>query len=148
MRFLARQGLLLRDDVKEENSNFIQLYNLRVEDSPGLVEWLNSKRMKYTSGDIQNEIIRIMAMQVLRDIGKNLHQTPFYAIMADETYDVSNHEQLVVCIRWADDAFEVHEDFIGLYKTECTDSQTLVRIIVLSYYPRCPYMCGENIPIY
>ena len=34
--------------------------------------------------------------------------------MADETADASNKEQLVVCIRWVDDQFEAHEEFIGL----------------------------------
>ena len=34
--------------------------------------------------------------------------------MADETADVSNKEQLVICIRWVDECFVIHEDFIGM----------------------------------
>ena len=35
--------------------------------------------------------------------------------MADECVDVSNKEQLVICLRWVDHCLEVHEDFLGLY---------------------------------
>ena len=35
--------------------------------------------------------------------------------MADETTDTSNHEQVVICIRWVSKNFEVHEEFMGLY---------------------------------
>ena len=34
--------------------------------------------------------------------------------MADETADVPNKEQVVICIRWVDSNFTVHEDFVGL----------------------------------
>ena len=37
-----------------------------------------------------------------------------FSVLADETADASNKEQLVVCIRWVDDQFEAHEEFIGL----------------------------------
>ena len=39
-------------------------------------------------------------------------------IMADETADVSNREQLVICIRWVDDFFVIHEDFSGMHPLE------------------------------
>ena len=36
--------------------------------------------------------------------------------MVDEITDISNCEQVVLCLRWVDDNFNVHEDTIGLYK--------------------------------
>ena len=45
----------------------------------------------------------------------NIQNATFFTIMADETADISNNEQLVVCIRWVDENFVVHEDFIGMY---------------------------------
>ena len=35
-------------------------------------------------------------------------------IIAYETADLSNKEELVICIRWVDDCFVIHEDFIGI----------------------------------
>ena len=33
-----------------------------------------------------------------------------YSVMGDETADISNKEQLILCIRWVDDDLQVHED--------------------------------------
>ena len=43
----------------EENSNFVQLLKLRSEDNPQLVEWLEKKQQKYTSPEIQNEMLQV-----------------------------------------------------------------------------------------
>ena len=37
----------------------------------------------------------------------------YYSMLADDTTDVSNTRQLVVCIRWTTKDLEVEEDFIG-----------------------------------
>ena len=49
--------------------------------------------------------------------------------MVDETTDAANKEQVVIVVRWVDDAFNAHEDFIGLYVTGSTNAQALVAII-------------------
>ena len=68
-RFLARQALPLRGDKAGEiNSNFNQLYYLRAEDNPFLNDWMKRRGDKYTSKDIQNEMIKVMALQVLREL--------------------------------------------------------------------------------
>ncbi len=56
-----------------------------------MFEWLKKKSNKYMSGEIQNEIIMIMALRVLRQIAASLHEAQFYTIMADETADVSSN---------------------------------------------------------
>ena len=47
----------------------------------------------------------------------------------DETTDISNCEQVVLCLRWVDDDFNVHEDLIGLYKVETISADNLVALI-------------------
>ena len=49
--------------------------------------------------------------------------------MADETRDISNHEQLAICIRWVDRCYEVHEDLIGMVHVESTTSNSLTAAI-------------------
>lgn len=129
VQFLARQSLPFRGDGDESESNFIQLLLLRGTDDTRVKEWVQKKTNKYTSAEIQNELIRIMALQVLREIACNLHNTPFYTIMADETTDSSNKEQFVVCIRWVDDELDIHEDFIGLHVVESIDAATLHAVL-------------------
>ena len=60
------------------------------------MEWMQKKKGKFTSHDIQNEILKVMALSVLRKIAANLQNTQFYTIMVDECADVGNHEQ--VCL--------------------------------------------------
>ena len=129
LRFLARQALPLRGDGDENDSNFMQLLTLRAEDDARISEWMKKKTDKYTSAVVQNELLKVMALKVLREIASNLQNTPFYTVMADETTDSSNDEQVVVCLRWADDSLQVHEDFIGLHVVESTASDSLVAVI-------------------
>ena len=63
-----------------------------------------------------------MAKRVLSEISFNIQQSTFYSLMADETTDVGNKEQLVVVYRWIDDEFAVHEDFVGLRELKKADS--------------------------
>ena len=56
-----------------------------------------------------------------------IHGVKFFAILADETRDVQNKEQLTTCIRWVDDQLAIYdyEDFIGLVHVEQTDAKSL-----------------------
>ena len=73
----------------------------------------------------QQMLLKIMALKVAETISGNLQATSFYTIMADETTDCANKEQFVVCFRWVDSGFEVHEDFVGLRDVKSTDAETL-----------------------
>ncbi|KAL5509913.1 hypothetical protein EMCRGX_G005360 [Ephydatia muelleri] len=48
-RFLARQGIALRGDEDEKDSNFIQLLHLLAIKQPELINWMQQKTSKYTS---------------------------------------------------------------------------------------------------
>ena len=47
--------------------------------------------------------------------------------MADETADVSNKKQL--CIRWVDDCFVIHENFIEMHPLERANPDQVVGIL-------------------
>ena len=53
IQVLGRQGLALRGDESDKNSHFLQLLKLRSKDFLKLKEWLEKKKEKYTSHDIQ-----------------------------------------------------------------------------------------------
>ena len=130
LKFLARQGLALRGVDDDKDSNFMQLMKLRARDDPRLGEWLEKKTNKYVSHDIQNELLKIMALSVLRDISRSVHESTFYSIMCDECTDASNKEKLVICIRWIGNSdLEVHEDVIGLYAVADISAATIVKVI-------------------
>ena len=90
---------------------------------------MEKKREKYLHHGTQNEIIRLMTFIILRDKVKNINDSIFYLIMADEVIDSSNKEQFVICFRWVDKSFDTHEDFIGIYKVDNIKAGTLVTVI-------------------
>lgn len=96
--FLACQGIALRKGKQEEESNFKQLLLLRAEDDEILQKWMEKSYDKHFSPAAQNEILQIIALTVLRDIASDIAQSGYYSIMADETTDSSNVEQLVICL--------------------------------------------------
>lgn len=49
--------------------------------------------------------------------------------MADEVTGTSNREQLAICIRWVDNDFQPHEDFVGLHKMDSIAAAELVRVL-------------------
>lgn len=129
IRFLAVQGIPSRSH-KEQNSNFIQLLHLRSLDQPLLKDWMSRTKYKWISHDIGNEILTLMAMAVRRKLLSAIRKQPFYAIMADETTDVSRKEQMSLNFRYVDESLVVHESFLGFYETPSTDSETLFKIVL------------------
>ena len=72
------------------------------EDDGEVSEWLQKKSNKYTSPDIQNDLIAILTIRVLRSITALLQESPFLAVMIDETTDITNQEQVAIVIRRID----------------------------------------------
>ena len=111
LRFLSRQGLPMLGD--SNNRKFIHFL---------LSE---AKTIKFTHSTIQNDRLKLMSVSILRNISKKVKQSKFYTIMVDEVTDVSNHEELVICIRWIDHNCEPHKEMIGFYQVEDIKSETL-----------------------
>ncbi len=56
--------------------------------------YFKKKTDKYTSGDMQNEMIKVMALQVLQEVASSIHLASFVTLMVDETTDASNLSKL------------------------------------------------------
>ena len=83
----------------------------------------------YLLHDIVNEILTLMGNQLLRTLLEDIREAGCFAIMADETRDISNVEQLVICIRWVDQKFSVHEDPLGFVSLPSTDAKSITDVI-------------------
>ena len=53
-------------------SNFYQLLLLRAENFQGNNVFIEKKKIKYTSHEIQNELLSIMSLQVTREIASQI----------------------------------------------------------------------------
>ena len=113
---------------ERSSRNIIQLLKLRGKDQPLLLKWLERKEDRYTSHDTQNEIVAIMANHVIRDLVSEI-RGGFFSIICDEYTDISNKEQLTICIRWVDKELQAHEDFLGFYNVPDIGAETIVSAI-------------------
>ena len=66
-----------------------------------------------------------MGLQVLRDISPDFQGSPFLTVMADETTDSSNREQVTLILRQVTKELEVHEEFLCLYHVASIDAAML-----------------------
>ena len=120
LKFLMRQGLAVRGHIEE--GNLFQLLKCRAEDVSGLEAWL--KDGAYKSHDTVNELIQMMALQVLRKLSE-IWCAEWYALIADEIRDKSGSEQFAISLRWVDTDCNVYEDLIGLVEVESTTAESL-----------------------
>jgi len=77
VKFFSRQGLPFRG---YGDANFSQLLKLWGDD-PRILDWIKNKSDKYTSPQMQSEIIKLFSFQVLGEIATSVHSAPFFTIM-------------------------------------------------------------------
>ena len=128
---MGRQGIPLRGK-EEGNDNFNQLLLLRGEDHLFIIERLTSTREHgslYVHHNYQNDLINIMSKQLLRKKLYDINRSRMFSLMCDEYTDVSNKQQLSMCLRWIDDSLNPHEDFLGFYELLNIASDTIASAI-------------------
>ena len=83
----------------------------------------------YQSPECVNEIIEIMAHNVLCSLISDVQSHKWYSILADKTRDLSNHEQMVIFLRWVSNAYEVFKDLTGLVQLDNITSDTIYSLL-------------------
>ncbi len=135
--WLAKQGLAFRGHAENEQAknrgNFLELCEFRAQTDQSLKIFLN-QQFNYTHHDIQQELVHIIANNIrqLNLPGPN----DYWSMIADETTDFSNIEQLTFVIRSVDDNLVISERFFGFWSVPDTCSATLfkqVKAIVYEY---------------
>uniref|UniRef100_A0A2S2PFM3 Zinc finger MYM-type protein 1 n=1 Tax=Schizaphis graminum TaxID=13262 RepID=A0A2S2PFM3_SCHGA len=126
--YLTRQGLAIRGHT-DNNSNIKQLLKLRSNDSLELDSWLSRTTYKWTSHEIQNEIVSLLSQYVQSNLIHQIKISKYFSIIMDETMDNTCQEQVSVCFRIVDHNLNVSELFLGFFKTESTDALTLFTLV-------------------
>ena len=98
----------------DENGKLYSLLKLRAVDVPELKDWI-TRRRKWLTHDIQNEIVSLVARDVQDQIRTRIQNCANFSIISDGTQDIEGHEQLSIVFRYVIDKFEIHEDFVGYY---------------------------------
>ena len=119
--FCGRQNMPLRghrDDNKhlggDSVGNFQELLDFRIDSGDEVLKEhfeTASRNATYCSKTIQNEIIDCCGDVVTEQIVEEIKESKFFSIMADETQDCANKEQMSLAIRYVEQS-EIREAFI------------------------------------
>ncbi|XP_025422746.1 52 kDa repressor of the inhibitor of the protein kinase-like [Sipha flava] len=78
-----------------------------------------------TDASIANEIIEVLRDVIVEDIVRELNNSKYFAILCDETTDISTKEQITFSVRYIDmNKFVIKEEFFGF--TELLSNTSLI----------------------
>jgi hypothetical protein len=90
-------------------------------------------RNKYISPFIQNEIINSCGDIILKKLVKEINDSGYFSVLADETTDVSVKEQLTLCVRYLVGTGKdrnVHESFLKFTEVTSLTGENLASYIL------------------
>ncbi|CAN1750396.1 Zinc finger MYM-type protein 1 [Linum perenne] len=131
INWLLKHGLpFRRHDESEESNNrglflsLLEFYASDIEHVKSVVLENAPKNQQMTSPDIQNDIVHALAIETTKLITTDTGDD-FFAILADESRDVSVKEQMGVVLRYVDGKGCVIERFLGIYHVRDTKAMSL-----------------------
>lgn len=90
-------------------------------------------RNKYISPSIQNEIIGTCGDVILKKVVKEVNESGYFSVLADETTDISVVEQLTICVRYlvgSGKEKNVHESFLKFTEVASLTGENLASAIL------------------
>ncbi|XP_076315787.1 zinc finger MYM-type protein 1-like [Tachypleus tridentatus] len=117
-----------REGSQSDNKgNFLELLDMISRYDEILKKKLvNHGNAKYTHHDIQNELLDIIAGMIRKDISKEVMEAEHFALMVNETKDVSIEEQLSNMVRYLHQQ-SLHEEFLNFTAAEGLDADSLLK---------------------
>nr|XP_028957601.1 zinc finger MYM-type protein 1-like [Malus domestica] len=82
------------------------------------------KNLKYTSSDIQKDLVRACAIETVDAITKDM-EGEFFSLLVDGARDSSTKEQMIVVLRYVNKKGEAIEKFLGVQHVSSTTSSSL-----------------------
>lgn len=132
---LVKGGRSLRghNETKESDNRglFLDIVDLFVKYCPFTKNYLENapKNCTYQSNRIQNDILQSVSNVMLRKIQNEMIDVPF-SIMADETPDICNHEQMAVVFRYYIPGSQYPiERFVALERLKSADAESIFNAI-------------------
>ena len=135
--FCSRQEIGIRGHREDKSSrnrgNFLELLDLVAKHDTIIQQKITNtpQNATYTSPQIQNDLLHIMAGIVQRKISTDVRKAGIYSILADETKDCSKKEQLSIVLRYVDlESATIHERFLTYVEAKRMDAEALATYIL------------------
>ncbi|PIK51771.1 putative zinc finger MYM-type protein 1-like [Apostichopus japonicus] len=87
------------------------------------------RNAKYTSPEIQNDMLKTLAQMVREQILKEIHASKQFSILVDETKDVRKTEQLALVVRYYHEG-QITESFLCFKNADGLDAQSLRDVVI------------------
>ncbi|XP_065321178.1 52 kDa repressor of the inhibitor of the protein kinase-like [Gordionus sp. m RMFG-2023] len=145
---MGRQGLALRahrispgpltlTSPSHNEGNFKELLKFLCNNNDNYLKLFesSSKNATYLSPTIQNEIISICNQFILKEVSSKVKASPFFSVLADETSDIGNIEELSIAIRFIDmesGNYKMKELFVQFIELPDTKSEMTANQIIKS----------------
>lgn len=145
-------GKVMNGNCRNVNDgNFRALLRFRISSGDSIInKHLESglANAQYTSPLIQNELIQICGSIIKEEIVKKVNAATCFSVMADETTDISQKEQLSICLRYVDEEKGcIREAFLEFVPTLDLTGKGLAKLIIDSLKSNninCEYLVGQG----
>ncbi|XP_028954819.2 uncharacterized protein [Malus domestica] len=134
-KWLLGQGLPFRghdESFKSSNrGNYLELIQFLSKHNEQVrkVVFENApKNLKYTSSDIQKDLVYACAIETIDAITKDM-EGAFFSLLVDGSRDSSTKEQMAVVLRYVNKKGETIEKFLGVQHVTSTTSRSLEEAI-------------------
>jgi hypothetical protein len=148
--FLAQQELVFgghdKSDLSVNRGNYVELIYLMAQCNELLKTHLaTSTILTGLFEDIQNDLIQSISNVLLKQIENEIRDTPFVAIIMDETIYIITKSQLSTVLRYVNtiDGYEVFERFLGFTDVSENQSAKPLSEHVFSFISK--YVCEEKL---
>lgn len=132
----AQQDIGLRGHRESQSSlnrgNFLEILSLVASQDTTVQERLlcGPRNAVYTSPDIQNSLLNVMANIVRKKICNAVREAGVFSLLADGSKDCSKQEQLAIILRYVDDKAIIHENFLTYVQATSLTAESLAAYLV------------------
>lgn len=129
VKFLVKNELAFRgnwdklNDVEDGLFMNLFLYTIEHDDKLKSCHSIMPNHAKYTSPDIQNELINILADSVRQDIVNDVNKSTYFTFFLDGTKDKERREILSIGVRYLKGG-EVIESLLGFEECKALDAKS------------------------
>ncbi|XP_050147381.1 uncharacterized protein LOC126622674 [Malus sylvestris] len=126
-----QMGSTESDIFIEKRGNYIELMQFlayHIEKVRKVVFKNALKNVKYTSSNIQNDLVHDCTIETINQISKYMEGT-FFALLVDGSRDALTKEQMAMVLRYVNKKGEAIEKFLGVQHVSSTTSSSLEKVI-------------------
>ncbi|XP_065318813.1 zinc finger MYM-type protein 1-like [Gordionus sp. m RMFG-2023] len=116
--------------TSNNQGNYCEILNCLKEYDPFLIAYKPPGNAHYCSPQSQNQMLSAAGNLVVKYIASEIREAGYFAVMADDTRDVSSYEQFSICVRYVDKTKTPKESFIPFQKVEDLDAESLTKTLI------------------